>query len=206
MIESSLQFPRDISGHTEISYTVQTHDKFIGGVTIRYTTKDRRYIPFPDNTCGFLYYKGPSPGYPDLSGSLRFRVISGSNSFEDGVDLTLPTGRVWQIHLYSVLRAVRHAGFVTKLLEEKLITNSVVKKLRLLPPFLLQSSSQILYKLEDPFVSRLDMTERLFVMSEDGAGSGPITPLFRDSRPAIRRYPYKGMPSYQRPECQLQDI
>lgn len=206
-IPSSGQFPRDISGTYAVSYTVQTRNAFLPGIAIRYTTSERRYIPFPDETLGFLYYKGPGPGYPDFSGSLRFRVISGSgsNSFEDGVDLRLPTGGIWQIHLYTALRTVRHTGFIDKLLEEGLVTPLVLDKLRAMPNILLRGTSQILYKLEDPFVAKLHFVESLVFMSEDGVESGQIMPMFFDPRQAIKGHPYKGMPSYQQPECQFQD-
>lgn len=207
-LSSSEYFPRDISGTYDVSYTVQTRHTYLQGIAIRYITLGRRYVPFPENTRGFLYYKGPEPGNPDFSGSLRFRVISerGPKSFEEGVDLKLPTGGVWQIHLYTALRTVRHSGLVMKLMEEGLVTSSVVEKLRAMPPILLQGTSQILYNLEDPFVARLHTVESLVFMSDEGAESGQIMPLFFDPRKLIGRHPYIGMPLYQPPECQLQDL
>ena len=207
-MRSLCQYPRDISGTNNIFYTVKTRNKFIKGVVIRYTTEDRQYIPFPDNTRGFLYYNGPRLGDSDFSGSLRFRVISGSgpNSFEDGVDLRLPTGGIWQIHLYSAFRSSRHAVLAYKLLEEGLVTPSIAERLRVLPPILLRGTSQILYKLEDPFVARLHSLESLVFMSEYGALSGQLIPLFFDSRNFVHMHPYKGMPSYHPPpKCQLQE-
>lgn len=204
----SENYPRDISGTYDVSYTVRTRSTYLRGISIRYTTLGRRYIPFPQNTRGFLYYQAPTPGYPDFSGSLRFRLIpeSGPQSFEDGEDLKLPSGIVWQIYLYTALKTVRHAGLIFKLLEEGLVTPSVVEKLRLMPPILLRGASQILYKLEDPFIARLHCKESLVVMSEKGIDSGQIMPMFSDPRKVYNRHPYKGMPSYQPPECQLQDV
>lgn len=198
---SSGHVPRNISGCFHVSYTIQTRGTFLGGVAIRYATLGRRYLPFPDNTLGFLYYKAPEPGNPDYSGSLRFRVVSGtgSYSFADGVDLKLPTGGIWKVHLYTATRTLRLVGFVLKLVEEGLVTASVVEGLRALPYILLQNTSQILYQLEDPFVARLHRVESLVAMSKDNVQSGQIMPMFLDSRMAIERYPYKGMPSYQLP-------
>lgn len=195
------QRPRDISDTHDVSYTVQTNKKFVQGIGIRYVTENRRYIPFPKNTRGFLYYQRPKPGYPDFSGTLRFRVVSGpdSNSFEEGVDLKLPSGAIWEIHLSTIIRNVRHHGFITKLLEEGLVSTSTLEKLQALSPAILRSSSQILYKLDDPFVAKLHAVESLVIMSQNGAESGQIMPMFLDSRSAIHTHPYKGMLSYQSP-------
>ena len=200
-------FPRDISSTQEVSYTVGTRHTFLRGVSIRYTTLGRRYLPFPNNTRGFLYYQSPKPGNPDFSGSLRFRVVSeqGPNSFAQGVDLKLPSGNPWQIHLYTAVTTLRHAGLVFKLLEDGLITSSVVEKIRALPPMVLQATSQFLYHLEDPFVARLHNVESLVFMSNEGAEAGAIMPLFFDPRKQVNKHPYEGMPSYQPPECQLLD-
>ena len=207
-LSTSDYFPRDISGNFDTSYTVRIRNTYLQGIAVRYATVDRRYIPFPKNTRGFLYYQDPIPGNPDFSGSLRFRVISelGPKSFENGVDLQLPTGGVWQIHLYTALKTLRHAGLIFKLLEEGLVTPSIVEKLRAMPPLLLRGTSQILYNLEDPFVAKLNSVMSLTFMSDDGAESGQIMPLFEDSRLAINKHPYEGMPSYQSLECWLQDI
>lgn len=204
-LSSPDHFPRDISGTYDVSYTIRTRDTYLRGSAIRYTTVGRRYIPFPENTRGFLYFQKPRLGNPDFSGSLRFRVISepGPNAFKDGVDLKLPAGGIWQIHLYTALRTVRHAGLVLKLLEEGLVTPRVVEKLRAMPPILLQGTSQILYHLEDPFVARLHAVESLVFMSDEGAESGQIMPLFFDPRKVIARHPYKGMPSYKLPELSV---
>jgi hypothetical protein len=193
-LSSSQHSPRNVSGSNDVSYTVLIDHTPLRGTAIRYTTSGRRYLPFPDNTRGFLYYQCPRPGNPDFSGSLRFRVISeeGLNSFASGVDLKLPTGSTWQIHLYTALRTVRYTGFVSKLLEEGLITSSAVEKLRAMPSILLHATSQILYNLEDPFVAKLQSVESLVIMSAKGAESGQIMPLFSD--PRIAKHPYEGMP------------
>lgn len=193
-IPSSGQVPRDISQLAHVSYSIPRQDTFLRGTSIRYSTKHRLYIPFPDNTRGFLYYKSPKQGYPDIAGSLRFRVVSGPHSsFANGVDLKLPTGGVWQIHIYTVVRAERHAGLLIKLLEEGLVSPSVVEKIRSLPPALLQSQGQILYKLEDPFVARLHCVESLVCMTQESVKTGPIMPIFIDARQHIKMHPYEGM-------------
>lgn len=186
---------------SHVSYSVQTRSVVVPGVTIRYTTQQRQYIPFPDNTRGFLYYKGPKPGHPDIAGSLRFRVISGqsSNCFANGVDLSLPTGGIWEIHLYGVVRIERNAGLLLKLLEENLVSPSAIEKLRSLPPALLHGTGQILYKLEDPFVARLHSVESLIFMTRESIEMGQIMPMFFDPRRNIKTHPYEGMPST---ECQ----
>lgn len=200
--------PRDISLIQEVSYTVGTRHTLLRGVAIRYTTVDRRYLPFPKDTLGFLYYQRPIPGNSDFSGSLRFRVIAkqGPNSFAQGIDLKLPSGNPWQIHIYTAVRTLRLAGLVFKLLEEGLITSSTVEKLRAMPSLLLQAGSQILYKLEDPFIARLHTIESLVFMSNEGAEAGVIMAMFMDTRKEVNKHPYEGMPSYQPPKCQLQDV
>ena len=207
MIQCLGQHPRNVSGFHWASYSVRTNGKFNGGVAVRYTTENRRYLPFPPNTYGYLYYKGPKPGYPDFSGSLRFRVVPMSDpySFAAGKDLRLPTGSVWQILLYSAVRSVKQAELVTKLLEEGLVTDSAVEKARGLPNIRLRSASRILYKLEDPFCAELQQVNRIVVMSEDDAQCGQMTNVFKDLRGYVNKHPYTGMPSYQPPECQLQD-
>jgi hypothetical protein len=155
-------------------------------------------MPFPDNTCGFLYYKRPKPEHPDIAGSLRFRVVSGSNSdsFANGVDLRLPTGGIWQIHMYTVVRTERHAGFLPKLLEEGLVSPSAVDKIWRLPHALLRSSNQVLYNLEDPFVSRLHFVDSLVCMTQETIRAAQIMPIFLDTRRNMKIHPYEGMSSY----------
>lgn len=194
-ISSSSQAPYDISRLLNASYCFHTRDSFLSGIGIRYTTQQRLYIPFPDNTRGFLYYKSPKPGRPDIAGSLRFRVISrpGSDCFANGVDLNLPTGGVWEIHLYTLVRTERHAGLLLKLLDENLVSPSVVKKLQNLPYVLLRGTGQILYKLEDPFVAKLHGVESLVCMTQEGVEVGQIMPTFFDARRDIKMHPYEGM-------------
>lgn len=195
-LSASGHWPREISRKFDVSYTIQTRSSFVPGMTIRYTTENRRYIPFPDKTRGFLYYHAPDPGNPDFSGSLRFRVISesGSNSFKNGVDLKLPSGAVWEVYLYAALQTVRHGALVIKLVEEGLVSPSVIEKLRKLPPVLLHASSQIIYNLDDPFIARLHSTESLVVMTQDYIGCGQLMPCFLDSRRSVYKYPFNGMP------------
>jgi len=202
-ISSSGQAPRNVSQLSHVSYSFLTRDAFLRGASIRYATQQRLYIPFPDNTRGFLYYKGPKPGYPDIAGSLRFRVVSGpnSNSFANGVDLKLPTGGIWQIHIYTVVRTERYATLLLKLLDEGLVSLSAVEKLRSLPPALLRGTGQILYKLEDPFVIRLHCVESLVCMTHESVEVGQIMPMFLDTRQNIKMHPYEGMSSYRPSDC-----
>jgi hypothetical protein len=195
MIKSLGQYPRNISGTIFASYIARTNGKF-NRVAFRYTTEKRRYIPFPHNTYGFLYYKGPEPGYPDFSGSFRFRTISMSfaSSFADGADLRLPSGGVWQILLYTAIRSGAHYELVTKLLEEGLVTDSTVEKARALPHIRLRHATQILYKLEDPFYAELHRVNRIAAISEDGAKCCQIMDMFHDRRRQLQKHPYTGMP------------
>ncbi|KAF8815720.1 hypothetical protein BYT27DRAFT_7079221 [Phlegmacium glaucopus] len=176
------------------SCRLQTRGSSPPKLYIRYTTHHRQFTPFPDDTRGFLYYKGPKPGHPDIAGSLRFRIISGSgpDCFSNGVDLRLPTGGVWEIHLYTIVRVERYVGLLLKLLEEGLVSDSAVKKLQKLPHTLLHGMQQILYKLEDPFVARLHGVESLVCMTQENVGVGQIMPLFFDARRSIKMHPYEG--------------
>lgn len=160
-------------------------------------TGGRQYLPFPDNACGFFYYKGPKPGHPDISGSFRFRIISelGSDCFANGVDLTTPIGGTWEIHLHSVVHVEERSPLVAKLLEEGLVSPSAVETLRNLPPALLHAGGQILYKLDDPFVARVHGVDTLICMSQEGFEVGQIMPMFFDSRKIFKKHPYEGIRS-----------
>ena len=193
-ISSSRQAPSSIAGLSHVSYCVRTQDySLLPPVSIRYTTKQRQYIPFPDNAVGFLYYKVPKPGYPDIAGSFRFRIVSGlgPDCFANGVDLNLPIGGVWEMHLYSAVQMEERSPLVTKLLEEGLVSPSVINNLYNLPPAMLRAGGQILYKLDDPFVARLDSVDTLICMSQESLEVGQIMPLFFDS--VLRKHPYEGI-------------
>ena len=196
-ISSRNQVPWEISDLSHAFYALQTRDTVLSGVRIQYTTHRRQNVPFPDNTRGFLYYKGPKPGHPDIAGSLRFRVVSGSGSdcFANGVDLKLPTGGIWEMHLYTVVRTERHAGLLLKLLEEGLVSPLAIEKLKNLPYTLLRSTGQILYRLGDPFVARLHCVESLVCMTQESVEVGQIMPMFFDKRKDIAMHPYEGMSS-----------
>ncbi|KAJ6473419.1 hypothetical protein C8R47DRAFT_1199754 [Mycena vitilis] len=58
------------------------------------------HTPFPEKCTGFLYYRG-EPHEPHLERSVRFRLTSESmtSAFPVGRDLTLGSGRPWEITL-----------------------------------------------------------------------------------------------------------
>ncbi|KAF8910527.1 hypothetical protein CPB84DRAFT_1223886 [Gymnopilus junonius] len=85
---------------------------------------------FPFNTVGALYFHPPPPDTP-LSAwlrtaGIRFRIMRHLVRFDDGEDLKLPNGDVWQIPLSKLVTVAHFKPLLEKLEREKLVQKEVL--------------------------------------------------------------------------------
>ncbi|TFK46224.1 hypothetical protein OE88DRAFT_1739672 [Heliocybe sulcata] len=88
---------------------------------------DRKCIPFPPDSRGFVYWY-LERNAPPLSGQVRFRATTSSDpaTFPSGRDLQLPDGRTWNIPLARIAHASKYSGLRAQLLFEKLLTTQML--------------------------------------------------------------------------------
>ncbi|TFK45342.1 hypothetical protein OE88DRAFT_1669364 [Heliocybe sulcata] len=86
-----------------------------------------RYIPFPPDSHGFLYWH-LDPDAPPVSGQVRFRNSAPSDpaTFPSGRDLQLPDGRIWNISLFDIARVSKYSGLRAHLLSENVVTKDML--------------------------------------------------------------------------------
>ncbi|KAJ7662750.1 hypothetical protein DFH06DRAFT_1190752 [Mycena polygramma] len=92
------------------------------------------HTPFPEKCTGFLYYRG-EPHEAHLERSVRFRLTStsGPSAFPVGQDLTLGSGRPWEISLplLASRNVVNELGALrTQLLDEGFLTKDEISHCR----------------------------------------------------------------------------
>jgi hypothetical protein len=159
-------------------------------------------IAFPSNTRGFLYCHVPDPVHP-AAAEVRFRLTpevadDPQTAFELGEDLLLSPETPWRIHVISIARSRgTYEALATLLLRDGLasqeaMTHWAQAKTRL------ERRTQVLCRLGQPFVYRLDSQE-LWLYVADGLDIRkiPLKGLLRDSRGAKTAglpstYPYSG--------------
>ncbi|KAF8910491.1 hypothetical protein CPB84DRAFT_1222175 [Gymnopilus junonius] len=113
---------------------------------------------FPPGTVGSLYYHRPSR--EAVAGSIRFRLMSDVSQFDDGKDLMLPTGKVWQILLYRLVNRAGWKPLLQKLEDENLVDEGVIAGLtskresvvHTLDPRKMQLSGQEVFNLSGYYV------------------------------------------------------
>jgi hypothetical protein len=95
-------------------------DKF----QIKYMKHNKRIIPFPSGTFGYLYFHA----HPDpICSRLRFRIISMSRNFQTfdaGHDLLLPNGLPWEGGISSNLKGVCNSELLDMLIRDSLLSRS----------------------------------------------------------------------------------
>ncbi|KAF5315186.1 hypothetical protein D9619_006934 [Psilocybe cf. subviscida] len=112
---SGLTSPRVGCAHTELAGTSLRNMQFT------YFRKDGELQPFPDDTVGVFYYK-QSTTSPKRIGEIRFRMCANVSSFNEGVDLCLPSGDTWHIDSNGLLfSSEKHQGLYTALVQEGLL-------------------------------------------------------------------------------------
>ena len=123
---SGYRFPRfhfssPISSEKKILFQVQFDSSRVASALRR---------PFPAGSTGSLYYYQPPPPFPDIAGTLRFRIMPHVEAFADGKDILRPNGSPWQIHLCRLAKSDCWAPVRSKLLEESLVDPTVLADLK----------------------------------------------------------------------------
>ncbi|KAF8910504.1 hypothetical protein CPB84DRAFT_1222498 [Gymnopilus junonius] len=83
---------------------------------------------FPPGTVGALYFHPPPPHNPN-AGGIRFRLMADVAQFDDGEDLKLPKGTVWQISLFRLATQAVWKPFLEKLKTEDLVGEKAIPDL-----------------------------------------------------------------------------
>ncbi|KDR82028.1 hypothetical protein GALMADRAFT_221917 [Galerina marginata CBS 339.88] len=157
-------------------------------------------MKFPPEARGYLYYKPPADGRPDVSGSLRFRVLpSGSTSFDQGTDLRTPQGKHWQTLLYSIAKFDNYRPVATMLAREGLVASRTLEQLRALPAFRIRNRSVVLYSLSEPFLTDMSyMPTSLFIITPQAMLAWPdfyqsVLIVNLEKGTIGSRFPFKGL-------------
>ncbi|KAJ7082661.1 hypothetical protein B0H15DRAFT_1024426 [Mycena belliarum] len=125
----------DVSGRRQFVFysglTTGAGDSEGRRLALNYVRQKGRYIQFPDNTHGFLYYKS-HPHNTSLAGSVRFRVThdNAPSSFAHGHDLLTPSGAPWQVILPQIAYRPRFASVAAQLLRDCLVTKDLLSRCR----------------------------------------------------------------------------
>ncbi|KAF8910490.1 hypothetical protein CPB84DRAFT_1743350 [Gymnopilus junonius] len=124
---------------------------------------------FPPGTVGTVYYLQPPPDKPSLAlaGEIRFRIMSDASHFDDGEDLKLPNGSIWQITAYNLIRApTTWKALLSKAKEESLIDEGVVSDIQNLAGRSQKPRrANLHYEFDQPFILDLEhpFINRLFL-------------------------------------------
>ncbi|KAJ7620885.1 hypothetical protein DFH06DRAFT_1105789 [Mycena polygramma] len=151
-------------------------------------------IPFPDDCKGFMYYH-THPRAAPLEGSLRFRLIkqSGSSTFDDGADLTLPSGMPWQAILPQ-LTGTGYSKIQDQLLHEGLITQTQVD--RCLSIFGATgrriTASSTLFRLDQEFAVDFAGSIHLAIVGADALHKLAFPSVFFSNMDKARIWPWAG--------------
>jgi hypothetical protein len=171
------------------SYEPAKHPTF----NITFEMKRDSFIPFPQSTCGFLYYHSP-PDLPPSAGQLRFRLTPNNqpSSFANGSDLMLSNGLPWHIPVWWIASRPPLAGARHQLLRDNLVTDEFLTKCkRIFPIGDMRHTSLTLHALGQPFPIRCDKTQvSLWVVGRDKVEPLTIQNAFRDNRRGCQ--PYRG--------------
>ncbi|KAK7045973.1 short-chain alcohol dehydrogenase [Paramarasmius palmivorus] len=193
---------REIGGGERVEKVIQDRTLF----TITYapnTTPMEDYqvripICFPPTAQGFLYYHQPGPHAPLAASRLKFRVCDSLRSFHDGQDLRRPSGSIWGVSMWTMLRM----GVADALVEQGMIDGRRLDKFRALAiamhDYLVPQPTtiSICYTLGQPFRLTVRHTgsyeARICVAGEDSLAFLRLTSVERLST-AMRRYaPVRG--------------
>jgi hypothetical protein len=89
-----------------------------------------KFVNFPPETAGFLYYHDVHPAHPVL-GEVRFRVTGSRDpsSFSSGSDLVGIRGNPWRILLATIARSKNYGGFARLLQQEGLVDVDILQNL-----------------------------------------------------------------------------
>ncbi|KAF9479085.1 hypothetical protein BDN70DRAFT_711145 [Pholiota conissans] len=108
--------------------------------------------PFPPDTKGYLYFHH-SPGKPALHGGVRFKLCNGLEEFQEGSDLLIPSGEVWDISVAEIISFSQQRPLLKFVRGEKLIGDDIVEDVRKnLHRWFRKKSPHCIYSLSDPFI------------------------------------------------------
>lgn len=164
--------------------------------------KKKIALPFPVNTCGFLYYHNPPLGAPRALGQVRFRITSHSehHSFQAGHDLLRPNGKIWCIPLITI---VSNASYIQhELIKQGLVEPDLVNRLANSGRFKLLGMSQAVYQVAQSW--RIDVHHHavtLVTMNIDSdLGTSRLFNILGDTRRRLDGskigYPYTGQSAF----------
>ncbi|KAF9461862.1 hypothetical protein BDZ94DRAFT_1310214 [Collybia nuda] len=145
---------------------------------------------FEGGVKGFLYYH-VSPGRPLISGMLRFRVTPTSDpaSFNEGYDMTKPSGFYWQKNLPQMNMDLQDLA-----LRDELVTPATIEEAKHLrhshPP------QHLLTYLEQPFLLKFESGSFLWVAHDGGFRYAQLRFLASDRRTSYRKHCTRGVPPY----------
>lgn len=103
----------DLSGGHQLRMNFGHPDSPQGHMLFRFKFA-KKQLPFPRDTIGFFYFRY-DPGKHVAVGDIRFRVINPDKTldiqrqFEQGHDLVVRPGHLWQIHLLDICRTTSNA-------------------------------------------------------------------------------------------------
>jgi hypothetical protein len=150
--------------------------------------KGKTWIPFPSNTRGFLYCHVPDPDHPAAT-EVRFRLIpeltdNPRTAFELGGDLLLSPAIPWRLHATAIARSQnRYVSLATLLLRDGLVSQDAMSQWAQAKIPRPDRQTPVLYRLDQPFVYRLNSTEQLlYVADKLDIRKVRLMPLLRDCR------------------------
>jgi hypothetical protein len=156
----------DISGILDGSFMpTSTQGEDQNNHTMLYFSKVGKHQPFPPDTVGLLYYK-QSLAYPTEIGELRFRLCSDPSLFDQGSDLSSPSGSPWFCSSHEL-----HTNITLRPLANMLYRDGLLKRP---DPSLAHSLSTaehpkafVLTRLSQPFVLNLMVHKPVLAMLGD---------------------------------------
>lgn len=163
---------------------------------LSYGRQGGKIMKFPPETRGFLYYHKP-PKAPPLVGDIRFRFAQNLTGFDDGMDLLSPKSRPWHVSLLVLATVPRYAAVREQLMQEGLITPTVVKKCAMVRKQLNDAGHGVmrwenfLYYLRQPFyVAFHSGTVQFLAVTNEKVGICSLPTPFLDWR--MQTSPYGG--------------
>ncbi|KAJ7082629.1 hypothetical protein B0H15DRAFT_952345 [Mycena belliarum] len=121
----------DLSGRSEFIFHSGAGDSEGLRRLLYYVKRKDQYIPFPDDTHGFIYYCS-QPHINPMAGSVRFRVTQDNapSSFARGHDLLTVDGAPWQMILPQIACRPSWAWIASHLLRDGLVTDDLLSRCR----------------------------------------------------------------------------
>ncbi|KAJ6566118.1 hypothetical protein B0H19DRAFT_1066463 [Mycena capillaripes] len=155
--------------------------------------RHRRYVPFPPQSTGFLYFHKEPNALP-MEGSVRLRVTPDQepSSFRRGHDLLLPSGCPWQVILPQIASQRVQTGFRHQLLHENLVTPEQLEQCRTVFGTRKMYTQFILFRATQEFPVHFGGSLCLTVVGNDKLHPLRFASLFAASHKKHRYFPWQG--------------